>query len=66
MTQFVDSVDYWYFEPDPSDFDESQKKKIDFEGLRRYFVKIHLKQINSDYYDTKLLPHLIKFNTDCL
>jgi hypothetical protein len=51
MSKFVDRVDFYYFEPDPKDFSEQQRKRVDFEGLRRYFVKIYIKDITPDYYE---------------
>jgi hypothetical protein len=58
MSHFVKSVDYWFFQPDPKDFTEEEQKRIDFEGLRRYFIKVSVKEINHEFYEA--FKYLVK------
>jgi hypothetical protein len=58
MLHFVKSVEYWFFQPDPKDFTEEEQERIDFEGLRRYFIKVSLREIDPEFYEA--FKYLVK------
>jgi hypothetical protein len=61
----ISTVEYVLCELDPTKFTPEQRACLDFEGLKRHFLKIHVRELSQNYYQAFVHLNALQYHLPC-